>query len=131
MFFLVKFLKSWRCDNLFHSNAIITTLWPHDYIFDNTFILSRLRAVNFVGIIKILTMFMKPIFKDSEKLELCIEMQSIYLFVDITKNANYCWKNAGVSRVKSRVMWFICFKSTLGKVWLCQVSSLQDRCDRF
>ena len=53
-------------------------------LFQNTFILSRLRLANFTDIIKIATMFIKKIF------ELCIKMQFISVFLDIKKVAEFC-----------------------------------------
>ena len=35
-------------------------------------------------------------------------MQSMYVFLDITKIAELCLKNADVSRFKECVTWFVC-----------------------
>ena len=52
-------------------------------------------------------------------------MQSISIFLDITKSADFRWQNADVSRTQGVChMVYIFFGSSLGKVWLCQVSSL-------
>ena len=59
-------------------------------------------------------------------------MQSISTFLDITKIADFPWKSADVSRTQELChMIYMFFGSSLGKVYLCQVSSLQDMCDRF
>ena len=49
-------------------------------------------------------------------------MQSISVFLDVTKFANFCWKNADVSRTQSvcHVIYML-FGSSLGKVYNCQV----------
>ena len=76
----------------------------YDFItlFRNTFTLRRLRVANFADIIKIATMFIKAIFKDSKKLkELEVKMQSIFAFFGKTKVADFRWKNAHVSRTQA------------------------------
>ena len=52
-------------------------------------------------------------------------MLSISVFLDMAKFADFRWKNANVSRTQSVChLIHIFFGSSLGKVWLCQVSSL-------
>ena len=52
-------------------------------------------------------------------------MQSISVFLDTTKFANFQWKNADLSRTQEECyMIHIFFESSLGKVELCEVSSL-------
>ena len=63
-------------------------------IFSSKFLfLSGALVVIFADIIKIVTMFTKTIFQDSRKLKkyekLCIKMQSISLFLDIAKLADF------------------------------------------
>ena len=59
-------------------------------------------------------------------------MQSVYVFLDIAKFADFRWKNADVNRIQGVChVIHIFFGPTLGKVWLCQVSSLWDVCDWF
>ena len=63
-------------------------------IFSSKFLFLRgALVVIFADIIKIVTMFTKTIFQDSRKLEkyekLCIKMQSISLFLDIAKLADF------------------------------------------
>ena len=54
---------------------------------------------NFANIIKIATMFIKILFKDSKNnYKLCSKMQSATVFPDITKVAAFCSKKAYVSR---------------------------------
>ena len=46
-------------------------------------------------------------------------MQSMYVFLDITKNVDFLWKNDGVSRAQGVyhvIQTF--FGSSLGKIWL-------------
>ena len=59
-------------------------------------------------------------------------MQSIKVFLDIAKFADFRRKTADVSGTQGMChVILIFFGSILGKVLLCQVSSLQDMCDRF
>ena len=62
-------------------------------LFQNIFILTRLRVVISADIIKIVTMFNKTIFEDSKNYvsitQLCIKMQSISVFLDIAKFADF------------------------------------------
>ena len=63
-------------------------------IFSSKFLFLRgALVVIFAYIIKIVTMFTKTIFQDSRKLKkyekLCIKMQSISLFLDIAKLADF------------------------------------------
>ena len=52
-------------------------------------------------------------------------MKSIYVFLDITKVTDFRWKNADVNRSQGvRHVTYMFFGSSLGKVLLCQVSSL-------
>ena len=58
-------------------------------------------------------------------MELCVKMESIPVFLDITKVAGFRWKNADVSRTQGVChVIYTFFESSLGKVWLCYVSSL-------
>ena len=57
-------------------------------LFQNTFILRRLRAAIFADIIKIVTTFFKTIFKDLKKVKKkqnYVSTQSISVFLDIAK----------------------------------------------
>ena len=54
-----------------------------------TFILRRSRVSDFSDIIKIATMFIKTTFKDSKKLKELEAMQSISVFLDVTKVADF------------------------------------------
>ena len=73
-------------------------------LFQNTFILRKPRLAISNYIIKILTMFIKKIFKDSKKSrknhKLFIKMQSISVFLDIAKFAYFRRKNADISRTQ-------------------------------
>ena len=52
-------------------------------------------------------------------------MQSVSVFLDISKCAGFRWKNADVSRTEGVChVIYIFFGSSLDKVWLCQVLSL-------
>ena len=71
----------------------------HDVIIFTSkyFILRRRRVANFPGIVKILTIFIKATVKDSKKviriklktLKVCPKMQSISVFLDIAKCADF------------------------------------------
>ena len=59
-----------------------------------------------------------------------IEMQSTSVYLDIAKFANFKWKNPDVSRTQGLFHVInIFFGSSLGKVPLCEVLSLQDMCE--
>ena len=70
----------------------------------NTFILKRPRVVIFPDIIKVVTIFIKTIFKTKKKklreLEVILKVQSISVFLHATKFADFPRKNADVSRSK-------------------------------
>ena len=52
-------------------------------------------------------------------------MRSVSVFLDITKVADIPWKNADVNRTRGMShVTYIFFGPSLGKVQLCQVSSL-------
>ena len=65
-------------------------------------------------------MFIKTIFKGSRKVKnykLCIKMQSISVFRDIAKFADFCRKNTNVSRTEGMChVIHILFGACLGKV---------------
>ena len=65
------------------------------FLFRNIFILEVPEVANFAGILKIVTMFSKKIWKNQK---LCTKIQSISVFSDIAKFDDFRWKNAGVSR---------------------------------
>ena len=70
-------------------------------LFQNTFNLRRPRVAIFAGIIKILTMFVKTIFKDSKKVKRIrnwVSKCKLSVYVDIGKFADCQRKNAHVSR---------------------------------
>ena len=59
-------------------------------------------------------------------------MQFISVFLDIAKFPDFWWKNADISRTEGMCHVIqIFFGFSLGKVYLCQVSSLYYVCDRF
>ena len=59
-------------------------------------------------------------------------MQSMFVFLDIAKFTDFRLKNADVSRTEGpRHVIRLISASSLCKVLLCQVSSLQDMSDRF
>ena len=59
-------------------------------------------------------------------------MQSIFVFPDVTNVADFRGKSADVSRTQGVChAIYIFLGSSLGKVQLCQISSLLDFCDRF
>ena len=59
-------------------------------------------------------------------------MQSISVFFDIGKFVEFRRKTADVSRTQGVChVIHVLFGSSLSKVQLCQISSLQNMCDRF
>ena len=62
-------------------------------LFQNTFTLRRSRMISFVDMINITSVFIKATLKDSKKVKknekLFIKMQSISIFLDITKVAGF------------------------------------------
>ena len=72
-------------------------------LFRNTYILRRPTVANFAGIIKIATVFQNNLERLKQSLKsykLCIKMQSMIEFLGITKVADFCWKDAHVSRTQ-------------------------------
>ena len=73
------------------------TSWPKIVaskpLFQNTFILTRSRVVIFADIIKIVTSFIKTIFKDSKKVKkkkkLSTKIQFISVYLDIAKFTDF------------------------------------------
>ena len=82
--------------------------WNYDVIIFTLKYLSlrRPRVANFVDIFKIATMFSKTTFKDSSKVKKKKKKKNrnyvlkcnLYMFLDITKVANFWWKNTDISR---------------------------------
>ena len=66
----------------------------------NTFILIRPRVASYADIINIATIFTKPIFKDSKKVERMKNYVRISVFLDITNIADIRCKNAIVSKAQ-------------------------------
>ena len=103
-------------------------------MFQKTFILRRFGIAIFVDIIKIVTKFIKAIFKYSRKVRrimLCIKLQSVYVLLDITKFVDFQWKKwcQPTSRYLSHD-WYS-FLDLLLVRYNCKASSLWDMCDRF
>ena len=66
-------------------------------LFKNTFLLRMSRVVYFANIFKIATTFIKTTFKrHKKKLKELTSMQCILVFLDITKVADFEWKNPDV-----------------------------------
>ena len=64
------------------------TSWP---LFENTFILWKPRLAIFADIIKVLSMFIKKIFKDSEKLTELEIMYKKAIYICISWYTKICW----------------------------------------
>ena len=63
--------------------------------------------------------------KKLKNLEIMQQMQSISVFPDVTKIADFRWESAVVSRTQGvRHLIYVFFGSSLEKVQLCQVSSM-------
>ena len=103
-------------------------------MFQNAVTSRRSGVAIFADINKIITRFTKKISKDLRKVkrirDYVPKKQSISVFLDITKFANFWWKNADISWTQEVCHVIHFFLSSLGKVWLCHVSSLQEMCDR-
>ena len=69
--------------------ALQTKVMISQPLIQNTFILRWPRVAIFVDIIKFVTMFIKAIFKSKKKRKLCIKMQSVFVFLDISKFNNF------------------------------------------
>ena len=98
-----------------------------DMNYDAIIIISKYRHFKkawgniFADIIKIITKFIKKICQDSREFKnndkFCAKMQSLSVFVDITKFPDFRWKNADVSRNQGVChVIFVFFWSSLGKV---------------
>ena len=86
-------------------------------LFQNTVILRRPGVAIFADIIKIITRFIRKTQEKLKELEICIKMQSMSVFFDITKFADFWCKNANVSRNHGVCQVIdIFFGSFLGKV---------------
>ena len=102
-------------------------LWCHNLYFKIALSQRRPRVANLAEIMKILTIFIKRIVRDSKKSQknqkLCVKMEYISVFVDIAKFANFQWKiNFKVcvicdfSRIQGAChVIYIFFESSLGK----------------
>ena len=89
--------------------------------FQNVFILKRPGVAIFDDIIKVVTMFIKTIFRDSWKVKRIRNYVSISVFFDIAKFADFQQKNVDVSRTQGVChMIRIFFGFSLGRVQLCQ-----------
>ena len=75
----------------FMSSPKIVTSQP---LFVNNFILRRARVANFADIMKTAAMLIKTTFKNSKKFKririFCTKIQSIFVFLEITKIADFC-----------------------------------------
>ena len=77
-------------------NFLLVTIWAKIitslHLFQNTHISRRPRVAIFADIIKIVNMFIKTIFKDSktvERVRNCFKIQSISVFLDTEKSADF------------------------------------------
>ena len=95
-------------------------LWTLKPLFRNPFILRKRRVANFADIIKIAAMFMKVAFKDWNKVKWIrnyILKCNPCVFPDITKVADFQWKNDDVSRTQEGCYVIdMFFGSSFGKV---------------
>ena len=87
-------------------------------LIQNTFKLRSTRVATFADFIKAITMFINTTFKDANNLyKLCIKIQFILVFLDITKFVDFRWKIADVSRNQGTChVIYMFFRSSLGKV---------------
>ena len=69
-----------------HPKTFLVASWT-EIIFQNTFVLRRPRVTSFVDIIKLQPL--QPIAVNCKIYKLCIKMQSLSIFRDITKIADF------------------------------------------
>ena len=93
------------------NNDVITLI-------QNTFKLKSTRVANFADLIKTITMFVNTTSEDANNLyKLCIKIQFMSVFLDITKFVEFGWKIADVSRNQGMChVIYMFFRSCLGKV---------------
>ena len=142
MIFLVKSLKNWGHDDFTNRTARVTKIWSHGYIyniiesgnkillvtswtkimtlwtlFQNIVILRRPGETIFAGIIKIVTMFIKIIFKDSRKVKRIrnyVSKCNLYLYFLIQQNLLISGeKMLMLAELRGCVTWFIYFLDLL------------------
>ena len=115
--------KLWSHDHIY---IIIWTMW-HNYVnnfmwtkimtslllFQNTFVLRRPRVGIFADIIKIVTMFVKTVFKNSKKVLSCISSYSKISWFPVKK----CWYQQNARGV-SRDSYIYIYIASYGKVEL-------------
>ena len=125
----------WGYDNFSHRSARVTKFWSHDHIYNIICVtwwifvdevidinydviafiskyLRRPRVVIFTGISKIVTIFIKELFKDSKNIK-SIETQFLSVFLNIAKFADFRWE---IKNQEVYHMICIFFGSSLGKV---------------
>ena len=76
-------------------------------LFENTAILKRSAVVNFADIIKISSWIFQKSVKVKKNLKEAIKMQSLSLFSDIAKIANFHWEILMLPDFKGYLTWFI------------------------
>ena len=76
-------------------------------LFENTAILKRSAVVNFADIIKISSWIFQKSVKVKKNHKEAIKMQSLSLFSDITKIANFQWEILMLPDFKGYLTWFI------------------------
>ena len=93
------------------------TSWP---LFQNILIFRRPGVDIFADIIKIVTMFIETITKDSRKVKRIrnyVSKSNLCVFLDVAKFPDFRWKNADVSRTQGMChVIYTFFGSSLGKV---------------
>ena len=129
----------WGYDNFSDRSARVTKFWSHDHIYNKICVtwwifvdevidinydvivfiskyLRRPKVVIFADISKIVTMFIKELFKDSKNIK-SIETQFLSVLLNIAKFADFRWENADVTRNQQVYhVIYIFFGSSLGKV---------------
>ena len=92
-------------------------LWLHNLFFQKTFIFRRPGAAILADIIKIVTMFIKTIFKDSKKFKRIrnyVSKRNLYLYFLILQNLLVSGeKMLMLTELKGCLTWFICFLDLL------------------
>ena len=78
-------------------------------LFQNTVILRRPGVAIFADIIKIITRFIRKTQEKLKELEICIKMQSMSVFFDVTKFADFWCKMLMSAEIAGCVKWLMYF----------------------
>ena len=98
------------------------------HLFQNIFFLRKPKVAIFADIIKIVNMFIKKIFTDSKKLKELEFLHENAIFIFVSWYSKICWfplkKLQTSGELNGCDVMHKVFEPSLGKVCLCQASSL-------